>query len=112
MAVGRCVGDVAGTEERGGGEAAAHADQVVGAVRQQVGRAASRQSPSTVSGPGRIGMAIVPGDIFVDHRACGGMRRDVVDQAFAHDPDPTPVAKGLAVVGAGSHDAFSLFAVV
>ena len=57
-------------------------------------------------------MAIVPGDIFIDHRACGGMRRDVVDQSFAHNPDTTSVAKRLAILGAGSHDAFSLFAVV
>ena len=53
-------------------------------------------------------MAIVPGDIFIDHRARRGMGGDVVDQAFAHHPDATSVAQGLAVVGARSHDDLSL----
>ena len=49
-------------------------------------------------------MAIVPGDILVDHGARGGVGRDIVDQAFAHDPDSSSVAKSLAIFGAGSHD--------
>jgi hypothetical protein len=40
------------------------------------------------------------------------MGRDVVDQALAHHPDPTPVAERLAVIGTRSHDDRSLSAVV
>ena len=48
-------------------------------------------------------MPVVPGDVFIDHGARRGMRGDVLDQAFAEDPDLAPVAQRLAVLGAGPH---------
>ena len=111
MAIGRRVGDVARAEERCGGKAATHADKVVRAARHEVGKWHAIVAEHGI-GPGRIGMAIIPGDIFIDHRAGGGMGRDVVDQAFAHHPDTTPVAERLAVIGARSHHDRSLSPVV
>jgi hypothetical protein len=109
--VGRRVGDVACAEEGGGGKAATHADKVVRAPGHQVGKWCAGIVKHGV-GPGGVGMTVVPGDVLIDHRACGGMGRDVVGQALAHHPDPTPVAEGLAVVGTRSHHDYSLSPVV
>src|SRR5690349_15302209 len=42
-------------------------------------------------------MEVVPGDIFVDHRAGRRMRCHVLDETLAQDPDPPPVAQRLPV---------------
>src|SRR5204863_7231652 len=55
--------------------------------------------------PFRIEMPVVPGDVFLDHRAGGRMRRDVLDLALAEHPDLAPVAQRLAIIGAGAHAA-------
>ncbi len=101
------MGDVAGGEERRLGKRTAHADQILGLLwrhigpghRLSVGRVRRQQELL----PGRVEVAVVPKRVFVDH--CAGRRvgRHVVRPALAHDPYPTPVAQGFAVIGAGSH---------
>jgi len=54
--------------------------------------------------PRGIGVAVVPGGIFINDRPGGRMDGDVLDQTFTQDPDPTPVMQGLAVFGTGLID--------
>ena len=42
-------------------------------------------------------MHVVPGDVFVDHRAGRRMRRHILDQALAQDPYTPPVTQGRPV---------------
>ena len=91
-AIGRRVGDVAGAEERRRGEASSHRDEIVGGLRQHVApgqaiAAASGGAEQTVL-PRRIEVAVVPGDVFVDHRARRGMRGDIVDAGLRRRPRP------------------------
>jgi hypothetical protein len=63
-------------------------------------------------GPGGIEMAVVPGDVLLDHRPCRGMGRHVIDAALAHHEDLPAVAQCDAVSGTGSHArAFGVMAV-
>jgi hypothetical protein len=109
IAVGRGVGDVAGAQKRRFREGSAHADQILDAFRQHI---APRDPLSTGIRrgqqhllPSRIEMAVVPGGVFLDHRPCGGVGGHIVGPALTHDPDPAPIAQGLAIAGAGSHRA-------
>jgi len=107
VAVGRGVRDVAGAQERRRREAAAHPPQVVGAPGQDEG--ARDAAPLGVGRrqdhvlPFRVEVAIVPGRVFVHRRARRRVHRDVVDQAFAHDPDPAPVAQRPAILVSCPH---------
>ncbi len=100
MPIGWRVRDVAGAEEGRRREAASHADEIVRALRQHVapGQAVSGQDDVLPRG---IEMPVVPGNVFIDHGARRRMRGDVVDGAFADDPDLAPVAQRIAVLGAG-----------
>src|SRR5215469_15914182 len=53
--------------------------------------------------PGGVEVAVVPGDVLLDHHGGGGMRRDVVDRLAAHDDDFAAVAQRGAVIGAAPH---------
>jgi len=61
--------------------------------------------------PCRVEMQVVPGDIFVDHRAGRRMRRHVLYQAFAHHPDSPPVAQRLPVFRPSPHAVLLPFAI-
>ena len=65
--------------------------------------AARHRAAIAICLPGRVEMEVVPGDIFVDHRAGRRMRRHIVDAALAHDPDPPPVAQRLPVFRPSPH---------
>ena len=67
------------------------------AFSKAVGRGECRVSP------GGVKVQIVPADILVDHRTGRGMGGQIVDHAFAHDPDAPPVAQRLAVLRPCSH---------
>ena len=92
------MGDVAGGEERRRREEPPHAAEVVAAFRRDIGPGRAVGLPQRDVLPSRVAKHIVPGDIFVDHRAGRGMGGHVVDHAFAHDPDPAPVAQRLPVI--------------
>ena len=103
--IGRRVRDIAGAEKRRCRKTAPHAHKIIGALRQHVapGRARAlrvRRRQHNVL-PRRIEVPIVPRDIFIDHGARGRMRGDVIDLAFADDPDLAPVAQSLPILGAG-----------
>ena len=107
MAVGGCVRDVAGRLKDRLREGPAHADQIVGGFWQDTG---PRGTPALRGGrseqdvlPFRIEVTVVPGDVFLDHRACRRMGGDILDAAFAEHPDFAAVAQRLAVIGAGAH---------
>ena len=44
--------------------------------------------------PVGVEVAVVPGNVLLDHRPCGGMGRHVVGPALAHHPNPAPVPQG------------------
>src|SRR5271155_3496942 len=101
------MGDVAGAQKGRRGKEAPHARQVVGALRHDIG---PRDAFALGIGwadrdllPGRVEMEVVPGDIFVDHRARRRMRRYVLDETPAHDPAPTPAAQRLPVFRPSPH---------
>ena len=101
MPIGRRVRDVARAEECRRREAASHADEIVRAFRQHIapGHASAFRMTSCHVG---IEMPVVPGDIFIDHRARRRMRGDVIHGPFADNPHLAPVAQRLAIVGAGA----------
>jgi hypothetical protein len=107
VAIGRSVGDVAGVDEQRLGERTPHGDQILGGFwhnvrpggRFTVGR---RRGDQDVL-PGRVEVAVVPGDIFPDHRLCRRMRRHIRGEPFAQHPNLAAVAQRFAVFGAGSH---------
>ena len=107
VAVGRGVGDVAGAQEGGGGEALAHAHQVAGAARDDVADRGFGLGQQQVA-PCWIRVTVVPDYVFFHHRAGCRMGGDVVDPALAQDPDAAPVAQGFPVLRPGSHAAFAL----
>ena len=96
-AIGRRVGDVAGAEERRGGKAATHCDEIFRSLRQDIapGHALAvgigRGEQAVL--PFRIEVAVVPGDVFLDHRARSGMRGDVIHAPFADHPDLAAVTQ-------------------
>jgi len=92
------VGDVAGGQERRRRKEAAHAAEVVDALRRNIGPGGLVGRPQCGLLPGRVANEIVPGDVFVDHRARRRVGGHVVDEARAHDPDPAPVAQRLPVI--------------
>src|SRR5277367_4573719 len=49
-----------------------------------------------------VEVAVVPGHVLVHHGSRGRMRGDVLDLAFADDPDLAPVAQRVAVLSAGA----------
>ncbi len=115
MPVTRGMGDVAGAQEGRGGEEAPHAREVVGALRHDIG---PRDAFALGIGradrdllPGRVEMEVVPGDIFVDHRAGRRMRRHILDETLAHDPDPPPVAQRLPIFRPCPHALLPLSAI-
>src|SRR5262249_38340623 len=83
MAVSRRMGDVARAQEGRLRKASPHAGKVVGAAWNEV--AQRRPGPVAVGRreqgvlPFGVEVAVVPADIFLDHRPGGGMRRDVLD---------------------------------
>ena len=109
-AIGRRMGDVAGAEERRRGKALAHRDKVAGGLWQNVAQRRAvalriRRRKQAVL-PRGIEVAIVPGDVFIDHGSCRRMRCDVLDLAFADHPHLASIAQRITVVGAGSHGVF------
>src|SRR5690242_16755947 len=109
------MGDVAGAQEGRGGEEAPHACEVVGALRYDIGPGDA--FAFGIGGadrdllPGRVEMQVVPGVIFVDHRPGRRMRRHVLDQTLAHDPDPPSVAQRLSVFRPSPHAVLLLSAI-
>ena len=107
IAVGRGVGDVAGAQERRLGKGPAHAEQILGALRQHVGprhplaAGIGRRQQQVL--PFGIEVAVVPEGIFLDHRLRCGVGGHVLDPPLAHDPDPPPVAQRLPVFAARPH---------
>src|SRR5207237_2284536 len=84
-----------------------HADQVVGATRNEV---ADRHARALAAGwrehdvlPVGIGVPVVPGRILVDHGAGRGMARDIVDQALSENEHAAAVAQLLPVFVARPH---------
>src|SRR6202043_2791504 len=78
-----------------------HPREVVGALRHDIG---PRDAFAFGDGladrdllPGRVEMEVVPGDVFVDHRAGRRISGHVFDETLAHDPDPPSVAQRLPV---------------
>jgi len=101
------VRDVARAQEGGRGEASTHGAQIGGGLRQGV---RPRRAVALGVGRGeedvpplRIEVAIVPACELVHHGASGWVNGHVLDQAFAHDIDPAPIAQGLSILGTGSH---------
>jgi len=109
IAVSRCVRDVAGTQKRCLRKRSAHADQLIGAPRQHIGprnpRSIGIRRRQQQLLPCAIEMPVVPERVFLDHRAGGGVRRDVLGPALAHHPDLAPVAQRLAIIGTRPHAA-------
>ena len=107
LAIGRRMRQVAGAEKGSLGKALPHSSEVFGGLRSNITprqpvatRVRRRQDDVPPLG---IKVEIVPGGIFVDDRAGGGVRGDVLDQAFTQHPDFASVMQGLAVVGTGPH---------
>ncbi len=105
--VGGVVRDVAGGEEHGLRERAAHPLHVSGRPRQHEG-----PRDALAIGPGgrqqrilprRVDVAVVPGHVFLDHRAGCWVGRHVSDRPRTHQPNLTAVAQRLSVFGSGAH---------
>src|SRR5437660_2872139 len=107
MAIGRGVGNVTGADEDRLGEGPAHADQIFAGFRQDIGpgarfMAGCRRGEEDVL-PVGVEVPVVPGDVFLDHRAGRRVRRDIRDETLAQHPNLSPVAQCFAVFGAGAH---------
>ena len=83
IAVGRGMGDVAGAQERRLREAPPHTAEVIGSPWNSVGPGSARALGigwrEEHVGPFGVEMHVVPGDIFVRHRAGRRMRGYVLD---------------------------------
>jgi hypothetical protein len=49
-------------------------------------------------------MAVVPGDVLLDHGLCRGVSGHVVDASLVHYKDLAPISECFAIFGANSHD--------